>query len=379
MTMRRLLLSIVIVGALGAASTPLWLGDSTPPATEIATVRYQADTYRRGLQQCLAIGKHDAALVCIDQVVTSLREVDVVDAARVTEETFAQNLVVQCHEGMHALGRVLSKAVLEDRDLALGERWEACGKGLLHGVFENIELDSTAAAEKVFEHCSRPEFLAYNPYQGNCLHSAGHSVYKAHDANLDAASKDCFFNVEKGSETDTWMNDACISGVYMSYLDERFRTSPTVPENVDWDTVLPNCKESPAPEICAANFDLAIRSGGPQARSQLQWCYEQAGTAWICLHKLSLGMGLNALTQGEARKSGTDYRICTDGVRGDPKWGANAPYVLRTCVAGFLKAAATHGISEDQFEATVCKMIPVDSCAEIIASDPLEKGAPPSE
>lgn len=368
--MRRVALIAVAICAVLAAASPILLGrSSTGSSTPSSSATFSADTYRQNLLACLGESTHEEAIDCVDRVVEALpADLDIAEAVLTTKKAFAGNLVVQCHEGMHALGRGLALVITAQPDLALGELWESCGQGFLHGVFENLPLERTDAAEDAFNYCYRPEFMKTTSYRGNCLHSAGHSIYKAHAADLESAGWDCYFPGKAVVGADgLGESESCLSGIYMSYIDERFRTAKPLPSDVRWDDVLPHCATSPAPGVCSANFDLAIRSGGPQTRSQLQWCYETADEAWLCLHKLAVSQGLNLLTQGDARKEGGDWRICTDGIRGDAVWAKDATYTVHTCVEGFLKAVMTHGVARAEQEKVVCALIPVAACPRIVA------------
>jgi len=152
----------------------------------------------------------------------------------------------------------------------------------------------------------------------------------------------------------------------MSYLTERFKNSATLPVDVDWDEILPHCRNSPAPQICAAEFDLAIRSGEAQVRSQLQWCYERTGAASICLRKLGVALGLSAMAKGAGGAPGDDPRSCLDGIRGDARWSQDAPEVVRACIGGLLAGVTTYGVPDDELAATVCALVVVATCPEIV-------------
>jgi hypothetical protein len=184
--MRRFLLLVGLVGVLGAASAPRWLGVEPSAPVEDAAVLYDPDTYAQQLRQCLAAGRSALVLACSERAMTTLTGANTAEVVRFNAETFAQSRVIACHGVMHALGRSLATVVLASPDEQLGGLWAPCAKGMLHGVFENLPLERQGAAEAAFAYCSRPEFLNENTYRGECLHAAGHSVYKAHGNDVVA-------------------------------------------------------------------------------------------------------------------------------------------------------------------------------------------------
>lgn len=144
---------------------------------------------------------------------------------------------LSCHSAVHALGRAFAAEGKPAGDL--GKRWQICGYGLLHGLYENLPLpiDARDAGTAAYEACeTNAEFVSDEGLLHRCYHALGHSIWNTDPQNFDYLRTAC--GVRDGAG-----ENSCLGGGYMLHVqglqrDPGYRTPTTQQE---WATELDVC------------------------------------------------------------------------------------------------------------------------------------------
>lgn len=190
---------------------------------------------------------------------------------------------VGCHSIMHALGqKVAQTSEFNKTPEVLRDLWGPCGYGLLHGVFEKVELprDPEAAAAKMRTACDVGGIRTDERLHGECLHALGHAAYD-HFGEGGASYQVCVSAFPGTSPGMTPARTGCFSGLAMKtrdmliqrILDRVASVEPTVEGFATAGRICSLQDDLEWVRSCAPGFvQVATEYGASHMPSFLNWC-----------------------------------------------------------------------------------------------------------
>jgi hypothetical protein len=252
-------------------------------------------------------------------------------AELVGELRTSENAGALCHLVAHTIGRTLGPALQDRPDIRLGENWNVCSFGILHGAYENLELprDPEQAGVKSYASCVRGEVSERMDRFSSCIHSIGHALHTTFDGNIPKAEVACESSARAGQQVSrpelAPVNTLhfCLRGVYMLDLDSRVTAETKLDTVSRWEEAMSHCLASPAPDQCAYSYaEAAVERGDDAMRAYKDWCVGIGGRAGECVTFLGQHLGPRGLRDevgpsrcGELGDNGEETASCVEGSR----------------------------------------------------------------
>jgi hypothetical protein len=208
-----------------------------------------------------------------------------------------------CHSIMHALGQqVMRTPRYLNEPESLLHLWDTCGYGLLHGVFEKIDLpnDVEASAEILKTACEIGGIGSDERLRGECLHALGHAVYDNFDSdeNRSAACSAAFNGDAPGMSP---RRIGCYSGLAMKerdallqlILDGLAEVEPTPEGFAEAAAFCSVRSDAEWAQSCAPGFvQVATDYGASHVPAFLEWCSNLLGSSGVeCYRQAGIYMG----------------------------------------------------------------------------------------
>ena len=254
-----------------------------------------------------------------------------------------------CHGVAHYIGRAI--AASGERTPALGDKWLACGGGVLHGVFETLSLpgDPFAAGREAYGKCRENEEISSDRgLLSRCVHALGHSIYTALHADIAKSVQAC--QVEKSTE----LTDQCLAGVYM--MDRNERWPPGVgPRDADaWKNALPHCADPAIAAVCVLSYgEVPTFISESSTLGWLDLCFAAKTGAGAdahreqCLFFVGQGAAINHVKKG----SGPGIDICLGYA------DQHVPQLADACLKGLENGIGATGTPVEQRQALSCEIL----------------------
>lgn len=253
-----------------------------------------------------------------------------------------------CHQVMHEIGQAMSSR--SDRT-AMGELWSRCGYGMLHGLYETLDLpeDPQKAGALAYAECDgNEEVAAVRDLAARCEHALGHSLWRAMGSNPEKAAEACLVT------EDRFAYENCLSGVFMMDRETNWKGRPAPQTTEDWKEALSGCSDLTLLSCVLTHAETAVFDSVASARGWLDFCLNVTDARYTpadskrCVYLLAQSQ---TFVQEGGKDTDTTVAQCA-------LWTNGLPQLVREgCLQGALNALAANGVPEQERRNRACKLL----------------------
>lgn len=290
---------------------------------------------------------------CVREVLRARSNADPISTIETVEDLHRSvtGLRPDCHRTLHIYGQEKSGEVLRGDLLELESRWEACGAGVLHGVYETLRVpaEASAAARAAFPLCRSADFASDPDLLRGCYHSLGHSFYDSRaeaDRPGRTASAELACAAALPLGFDAQAVAACLNGAYMRDRDARLTEDGSITVRATWDETLPQCRSALDPLVCAILYyePLMLAATDPEkvALDFHSWCVSLDERGLVRCSEF-FGSTVDILAGPDRTDPGL---LCVTTEDVDPL----------SCLAGLRANMTTVGRTREEIDARICPL-----------------------
>jgi len=252
-----------------------------------------------------------------------------------------------CHQVLHEVGQAMTT---ETSSLpVMGELWSLCGYGMLHGLYETLELpeDPEEAGMRAYAKCAENEEIALTrDLVARCEHALGHSLWRAMAADPGKAAEACMVS------QDRFTYENCLSGVFMMDRETNWKGRPAPESANQWREALSACSATAMLSCVLTHAETAVFDSAESARGWLDFCVEvtakQDADTKRCVYLLAQSQ---TFVQEDGRDDDISLAQCA-------LWTGELPQLVREgCLEGAINALAASGVPEQERRIRACRLL----------------------